>query len=1097
MRSCFVSLTRITCAVMAPSSPWENRVLTHYRLVQQIGAGGMGVVYLAHDQQLERDVAIKVLPPGALSDETARKRFRKEALSLAKLSHPNVAIIFEFDSQEGVDFLVTEYIPGVTLDEKLAGGPLSRKDVLSLGSQLAHGLAAAHEQGIVHRDLKPANLRLTPDKRLKILDFGLAQLMPHASDLGLTATMTKYQEVTGTLPYMAPEQLRGEVTDARTDIWAVGVTLYEMATGKRPFAETNGPLLIDAILNRDPESPSKINPQVSPGLERVILKALDKDPAKRYQSAHSLGRDLDRLTAGIRPLARARRDRTSDLIAAGAVIVLLLAIVGVSVFVFRHRARSSRVQPAASAVKSRRSVAVLGFKNLTGQPGSAWLSTALSEMLTTELAAGGQLLTVPGELVAEMKTNLSLPDADSYGQETLAKIRKNLGSDEVVLGSYLALSGGKLRVDLKLEDAASGQIVDSVTENGTEAQISDLISDMGKTLRAKLGAGEASSAEAAEVKASLPANTEAARYYSEGLEKYRSFDALGAKDLLQKAVNIEPDFAPAYSSLAIAWQSLGYNSKALAEAKKGLDLSGSLAREQRLLVEGQYHDIAHEWAKAADNYRTLFQFFPDNLEYGLRLAAAQTRGGKPQDALYTVDLLRKLPEPARDDPRIDVAEATAAGLTGDQKHQLASATRAAEKAKAQGAKLQMARALLLQCGALGSLGQPKEGASKAEEAQRLFAEAGNRDMAAVALNRVAIQAMAQGDYGTAKEKYEQALAMWRDVGDEEKVAAALGNIGQILKRQGDLKSATSDYQQSLTIFREVGDKNSLATMLGNLGNLQDNSGDLPRAKATLLQALAAVEEIGNKDLQESDLINLAYVVASQGDLSAAGRFLEQADPLLKETEDKEDWADSRLARGKVLLAQDDLAGARAQFQEAFNISKEIGEKEATAAAEVALGELEVEEGHPGNAEDPCRQAIAEFQSEKDTQDEIVARAVLARALLEQGKAAEAQKEVDAAQVLAARSQNLSSRLKIAVVAARTRAALRDSAGAETILKGALEDATKSGFVTYQFDARLAMGEIETKSGRTAAGRARLAALGKDATARGFTRIAQKAAKAMS
>src|SRR5579864_6005598 len=266
--------------------------LSHYKIEDQIGAGGMGVVYRAHDEQLDRDVAIKVLPPGSLADEAARRRFRKEALSLARLNHPNIATVHEFGSQDGIDFLVIEYISGVTLDVKLSRGPLPPDEVVRLGAQLAAGLAAAHEHGIVHRDLKPANLRVTSDGRLKILDFGLAHFLPHPSEYGATATVTQSQETSGTLPYMAPEQLAGEPSDARTDIWAAGAVLYEMATGKSPFDQKVPALLISAILNQSPEPPSKLNPAVPTSLEAVILKALSRDPAQRQQSAEELGREL-------------------------------------------------------------------------------------------------------------------------------------------------------------------------------------------------------------------------------------------------------------------------------------------------------------------------------------------------------------------------------------------------------------------------------------------------------------------------------------------------------------------------------------------------------------------------------------------------------------------------------------------------------------------------------------------------------------------------------------------------------------------------------------------------------------------------------------
>lgn len=242
---------------MAAGPQLVGHTLGHYRILEQIGAGGMGVVYRAHDERLDRDVAIKVLAVGTIADDAARKRFRKEALALAHLNHPNIATIYEFNSQNGKDYLVTEYISGLALDAKLAAGALPEKEVVGLGVQLAQGLTAAHEHGIVHRDLKPANLRLSPDGRLKIPDFGLAQALPHASNLGDTATLTQSQEITGTLPYMAPEQLRGEPADARTDLWAAGVVLYQMASGRLPFEKRVPTALAADIIHEAPLRPRK------------------------------------------------------------------------------------------------------------------------------------------------------------------------------------------------------------------------------------------------------------------------------------------------------------------------------------------------------------------------------------------------------------------------------------------------------------------------------------------------------------------------------------------------------------------------------------------------------------------------------------------------------------------------------------------------------------------------------------------------------------------------------------------------------------------------------------------------------------------------
>ncbi len=278
-----------------------GKILGHYRIVEKIGAGGMGEVYRAHDEHLARDVAIKVLPPGTLTDESARKRFHKEALILSQLNHPNIATIHDFDTQQGVDFLVMEYIPGITLSEKVAGRPLAEKEVLRLGVQLAEGLAAAHDHGVVHRDLKPGNLQVTSDGRLKILDFGLAKLRLPVTDSVRTESLSETQAMAGTLPYMAPEQLLGGEIDARTDIHGAGSVLYEMATGQRPFAEVEHSQLIGAILRRPPVSPTALNRRLSPELERIIGRCLEKEPEHRDQSAGALTADLRRIELGLLP----------------------------------------------------------------------------------------------------------------------------------------------------------------------------------------------------------------------------------------------------------------------------------------------------------------------------------------------------------------------------------------------------------------------------------------------------------------------------------------------------------------------------------------------------------------------------------------------------------------------------------------------------------------------------------------------------------------------------------------------------------------------------------------------------------------------------
>ena len=297
--------------------------LGHYHLIEQVGAGGVGVVYLARDERLEREVAVKVLSPRNALTGAARRNFRREALALSRASHPNIATIHDFNNQDGLDYLVMEYIVGRPLSAHVLSGPLSNEETVALGCQLADGLAFAHSKGVVHGDLKPGNIRVTPDGRLKILDFGLARVT--ASGDTTTQTMTGTGGLGGTLPYMAPEQIRGQVADQRSDVYAAGAVLYEMATGHRPFNATNDAALMNAILRGKPDPPTETNPHISSGLSAIVVKALDLDPSLRYQSATELQVDLHRLGGRSVPIARRRVGwravATYLLVAAAAIVV--------------------------------------------------------------------------------------------------------------------------------------------------------------------------------------------------------------------------------------------------------------------------------------------------------------------------------------------------------------------------------------------------------------------------------------------------------------------------------------------------------------------------------------------------------------------------------------------------------------------------------------------------------------------------------------------------------------------------------------------------------------------------------------------------------
>lgn len=1063
-----------------------GRKLSHYRVVERIGAGGMGVVYRAHDEQLDRDVAIKVLPPGSLADEVARKRFRKEALSLARLNHPNVATVHEFGTQDGADFLVTEYIAGITLDTRLVQGAVPVEEVVRLGLQLAEGLAAAHQQGVVHRDLKPGNLRLTADGRLKILDFGLAQPMPHPSEHGMTATITQSQDTTGTLPYMAPEQLGGEVADARTDIWSAGSVLYEMATGKRPFVQATPALLINAILNQTPEAPGKVNPAVPAVLEHIILKALQKDPAKRYQTARELATDLERTTAPTAPVPVQPKHR-SGLLVLGLVAALLIGVFG-GYFITQPDKRRGT---AILAPKPRPAIAVLGFKNLSGNPEKSWLSTALSEMLATELSEGDQLRLIAGESVAQMKISLSLPEADSFSPETLVRIRQNLGSDNVVLGSYVLLGDGQLRLDVRLQDAIAGQTLASVSEKGNESEIDTLVSKAGATLRAKLGVGALSDAQSAMVRASLPASPDAARLYSEGLQKLRLFDARSARDLLEKAVTLDPDHAPTRSALAEAWSILGYENKAKDQAKKALSLSGQFSREERLLIEGRAHETLSEMPKAVESYQALWRFFPDNTDYGLFLIRAQIGGGHASDAETALADLRKLTVSEADAARIDLADANIASSQSDFKRQQALAERAASRGRAVGASLLVAQALQLEAQAWERMGQSQSATELLNRAGELYVSAGDRRGAARSLLLVGDLLYDKGDYEGAKKQFERALPVFQEIGAQKGVRMTVERIGNAFYSEGRLREAEKYYNQSLRIDRELNDLYGLAGDYGNLANAMDGLGDLPEALQMHRQSLAAFTQVGDRRGVSSTLNNLGDLFLEMGNLDEAGKHYQQSLALKREIAYRRGEPYALSGLGDTLLAGGDLAGARKRYEEGLIVCKEIKNEVFTAQLQASLAFIALIEKRYSDGETLARQSTAAYDKANAPGSNAWAHAVLARNLLGAGNLTEARKVASQAMALARQVPGQVPRFEAVLADSRVKAKSGKITEARQELESTLAATRKFGYRIYELQVRLALGEIELWAGSSSA-RTELAAVEKDARALGALLMASQA-----
>ena len=545
---------------MSAPAPSDGQVFGHYRLIEQIGAGGMGVVFRAHDEQLRRDVALKILPHNLFSDAASRERFRNEALAVGRLNHPNIAMAFDFGEQDGVDYLVTEYIPGQGLDEKIGKQPLPQKTALELGIQMMSGLEAAHRETVIHRDLKPGNIRLNRDGQLKILDFGLAKMTEPFDENADTVNLTASMSVSGTLPYMAPELLRAENADTRADIWAAGAVLYEMATGKRAFPDKQPSMVIDAILHYDPVRPTLINPKITVPFEAVILKALDRDPERRYQSARELRVDLQRLMAGgeiatdtlhqskVREIATRSRQRTLVLTLAG---VLLVGLV-IGYFV-------KRWMPSLKG--QQKILAVLPIETVGQDAATNALGLGLTETLTAKLVQASD---------SDSVQVVSPRDLRDQKVQTAGDARREFGTD-YVLESSLQRSGQVIRINCYLVDSRTHRQIAART---IEADANDTFKIQDQVVNATLdmlpGTIEAGRRRALAARQDTqPAAYEAyirGRGYLLEYEKPENID--NAITEFQQALKVDPKYAPAYAGLGEAYW-IGYQQ--LNRGKEWLD----------------------------------------------------------------------------------------------------------------------------------------------------------------------------------------------------------------------------------------------------------------------------------------------------------------------------------------------------------------------------------------------------------------------------------------------------------------------------------------------------------------------------------------------
>ncbi len=559
--------------------------LGHYRILERIGAGGMGEVYRAHDEQLDRDVAIKLLPTSVLSDATARARLLREARSAASLNHPQICTIHEVGEADGQAYIAMELVEGQSLSARLAGGALPTEQVLRYGLQLAEALGHAHERGMVHRDLKSANIVITPEGRLKVLDFGLAKRLSENEMDEVTrsqASLTAAGALVGTLDYMAPEQLRGQPADARSDIWALGVVLYEMAASARPFQGQTGFELSSAILN---QRPAPLAAKVPLELRAVIERCLEKEPARRYQRGGEVQAALEAVQTGSgAPWAgwRYRLARRRWLAVAGPVVVLAAVLVGLNVGGLRERLLTLVGARHGVPLPKIESIAVLPLENLSGDKEQDYFADGMTEELITNLAKISALKVISRTSVMQYKGT----------RKPLPEIAKELNVDAVVEGS-VQREGGQVRITAQLIQASTDRHLWAESYQRNLRGVLALQSEIAGTIAEKVHAALTPD-ERARLASARPVNPEAYGDYLKGKFYLNKFTPEGFQkglEYLNQAIEKDPTNPLPYAGLALGYTLIGHEAvpdafqRAKAAMLKALELDENQAEAHEALAE--------------------------------------------------------------------------------------------------------------------------------------------------------------------------------------------------------------------------------------------------------------------------------------------------------------------------------------------------------------------------------------------------------------------------------------------------------------------------------------------------------------------------------
>jgi eukaryotic-like serine/threonine-protein kinase len=1001
-----------------------------YEIVQLLGEGGMGAVYKARDRELDRPVALKLIRPEMASNPSILARFKQELLLSRQVTHKNVIRIYDLGDADGVKFITMEFVEGRDLRELIREKQkFPPAEAVEIMQQICQALEAAHSVGVIHRDLKPQNVMREASGRILVMDFGLARTVEGDG-------MTQVGALVGTMEYMSPEQALAKELDQRSDLFTAGLILYELLTGKMPFKAESA---LASLIKRTQERAIPVSDHDGsiPGvLTGIVSKCLERDPNLRYQSASEMLRDLDAwqgnragATLGFQADVKPWGQTVPWPLLMGIATVLVLGVVG---YVFRGPLFSSTAKNSASAPAL--SLAIVPFRNASGDPAEDWLGPSIADMLSTDVGQSARLRTVSQDQLHQVLSDLRIAPNASMEPATLRRLAEFSNADTLVWGQYSKF-GNQIRIDATVQDLKHDHSVPIRIEAVDEKDIPGAVDRLAASIRNNLSF---SSDVIKELQASSfqPSSQSPAalRDFGQGVQLLRDGKNLDAVKVLQTATEKDPQFALAYSRLAEADSALGFDTQAEQFSRKAVDLSQPLPLAEKYLIEANHAYIMKDNKKAIQAFENLTKTFVDNTDVEYTLGSLYSDNGEydkargqftkilkanPKNirALWQMGMLEYQQEnfQAALEPLNQGLSLAVQGDNGEQRalilqslgicyrlmNKPEEAIKSIQDSMEIARKLGMKRLLAANLAELATnqttVGKPDDALSNFNQSLEILRENGmKRDLGVILVNRGVLYE-SRGDLDKALQDYKDALQIERDTADINLQALCLGNIGAVYSQKNDTDNALIYYQQSLQLRQQVNEPVDLAATLSALGDVYTSMGDYDKALENLMKALDISRKANDTKGVAGESQSIGGVLMYQGHVGPAVSAMQDSVNGYRSSNNKSDeLADSLngLAESLALVGRGDESGKL--LDEGINLASVLKNESIRSELLNTRGDAAFYRGDYKSARGAYDQAALAATKTKDRKNILIAKMNLARITIADGRPQAAIPELRAA-----------------------------------------------------------------------------------------------------